>query len=168
MDGKRKGFLVALVIGLVAAPALALVASGLLGGQAKAGEPVTTSAAVAARVTDVPAATARLLRPTDLEMACTTEGVDLVAGEAAGMLSDLQQAALDSLRPICEAEGFPLEPPPSPKLAAVPTSTPRPPPRLLPPSSRTTAMRASTRTRVGTRPTRTSPTRTIPTIRDDD
>ncbi len=127
MDGKRKGFLVALVIGLVAAPALALVASGLLGGQAKAGEPATASAAVAAPVTDVPAATATTTSAADLQVACTTEGADLVAQEAAGILSDLQQAALDSLRPICQAEGFSLEAAPvaeAPVTAgAAPTTT---------------------------------------------
>lgn len=125
MDGKRKGLLVALAIGLVAAPALALAASGLLGGQAKAGEPAGTAAA-AATSSGAPAVVTTTAA--DLELACTTEGAGLVAREAAGMLSDLQQAALDALRPICEAEGFPLATTPAageiPSAAAVaPTTT---------------------------------------------
>jgi len=118
MDGKRKGFLVALAIGLVAAPALALVASGLLGGQAKAGEPATAAAAAVAPVTDAPAAAATTTSAADLVSACTSEGADLVARESAGTLSDLQQAALDALRPICEAEGFSLEAAPTAEIEA--------------------------------------------------
>jgi hypothetical protein len=51
-----------------------------------------------------------------------------VAGEAAGILSDMQQAALEALRPICEAEGFSLEAAPTaeitaPVTAAAPATT---------------------------------------------
>jgi hypothetical protein len=125
MDGKRRGFLVALVIGLVAAPALALVASGLLGGEAVADEPVTTTAAAMEPVTTAPAATTTTatVPPADVETACTVEGWALVAGEAAGRLSDLQQAALDALRPICQAEGFSLAAAPVAAMAAPTTST---------------------------------------------
>jgi hypothetical protein len=128
MDGKRKGFLVALVIGLVAAPALALVASGLLGGEAVADEPTTTTVAAVAPVTAPPATstTTTATPPADLETACTIEGADLVAGEAAGMLSDLQQAALDALRPICRSEGFSLEAAPTAQIAAPVTTAPAP------------------------------------------
>ena len=117
MDGKRKGFLVALVIGLLAAPALALVASGLLGGEAVADEPTTTAAAMAPATAAMAAATTTA-PAADLETACTVEGADLVAREAAGILSELQQAALDSLRPICEAEGFSLEAAPAAEIEA--------------------------------------------------
>lgn len=125
MDGKRKGFLVALVIGLIAAPALALAASGLLGGQAKADEAATTTAAAVAPVTAAPA-TAPTTSAADLEAACTTEGENLVAREAAGTLSDLQQAALDALRPICEAEGFSLEAGPGAGIGASVAAAPVP------------------------------------------
>ncbi len=126
MDGKRKGFLVALVIGLVAAPALALVASGMLGGQAVADEPVTTTAAALAPVTAPPPTTTTTSPPADLETACTVEGWALVAGEAAGRLSDLQQAALDALRPICESEGFSLQAAPTVEIAAPVMAIPAP------------------------------------------
>jgi hypothetical protein len=118
MDGKRKGFLVALAIGLLAAPALALVASGLLGGEAVADEPPTTTAAAAAPATAELEAATTTTPAADLETACTVEGADLVAREAAGILSELQQAALDSLRPICEAEGFSLEAAPAAEIEA--------------------------------------------------
>jgi hypothetical protein len=126
MDGKRKGFLVALVIGLVASPALALVASGLLGGEAVADEPATTTAAAPALVTAPPPSTTTTASPANLETACTVEGWALVAGEAAGRLSDLQQAALDALRPICEAEGFSLKAAPAAGIAAPTTSAAAP------------------------------------------
>jgi len=126
MDGKRKGFLVALVIGLVAAPALALTASGLLGGEAEADESPTTTAAAGALVTTAPAAATTTTPAADLETACTTEGASLVAREAAGMLSDLQQAALDALRPICEAEGFAMEAAPGAEIAPPVTSAASP------------------------------------------
>ena len=120
MDGKRKGFLAALVIGLVAAPGLALVASGLLGGEAVAyGSPTTAAAASPAAAAS--AAGSAVGATADLETACTIEGGDLVAREAAGTLSELQQAALDSLRLICAAEGFSLEAPTAvePSIAAL-------------------------------------------------
>lgn len=126
MDGKRKGFLVALVIGLVSAPALALVASGLLGGQAVADEPVSTTAAAVAPVTVPPATTTTTTPPADLKRACTIEGADLVAGETAGRLSDLQQAALDALRPICESAGFSLQAASTAQIAAPVTAAPAP------------------------------------------
>jgi hypothetical protein len=126
MDGKRKGFLVALVIGLVASPALALVASGLLGGEAVADEPATTTAAAPALGTAPPPSTTTTASPANLETACTVEGWALVVREAAGGLSDLQQAALDALRPICEAEGFSLKAIPVAGMAAPTTSAAAP------------------------------------------
>ena len=44
----------------------------------------------------------------DLTRACGPAGEQLVAKEAAGTISPVQQAALDALRPICEAQGMPL------------------------------------------------------------
>jgi hypothetical protein len=76
--------------------------------------------------------------PADLETACTVEGWALAAGEAAGMLSDLQQAALDALRPICESEGFSLEAAPATQIAAPATTAPAPPAAAPAPAPATT------------------------------
>jgi len=53
-------------------------------------------------------ATAEASEP-NLAVACGPEAAILVAGEGAGTLSDVQQAALDALRPICAAAGFRAE-----------------------------------------------------------
>jgi hypothetical protein len=103
MDGKRKAFLVALVIGLASGPVLAFGATRILGSAEAEAAPATTTAAPTTTVPEVPAAD-------DLAAACGAEGATLVAGEAAGTLSELQQAALDALRPICASAGLPLAP----------------------------------------------------------
>lgn len=107
MDGKRKGFLAALIIGLLAGPVLALGATRLLGAAPAAAAPATT-AAISSSTTAAPAPPAT--PGPDLAAACTVEGAELVRREAAGTLSDLQQAALDALRPICAEEGLALAP----------------------------------------------------------
>lgn len=44
----------------------------------------------------------------DLAVACGPAGQDLVASDRAGTATQIQQAALDALRPICDALGMPL------------------------------------------------------------
>jgi len=50
----------------------------------------------------------------DLAAACGPAGLQLVAAEEAGTISDVQQAALDALRGICEDLGTPLPGKPAP------------------------------------------------------
>ena len=119
MDGKRKGFLVALAIGLLSTPVLALGATQVFGADPTATVPVTSA-------TPAVAPTAATAGPeADLAAACGAEGASLVTAEAAGTLTDVQQAALDALRPICAAAGFPLAGSPSPDaaLASPPAGT---------------------------------------------
>lgn len=66
----------------------------------------------------------------DLRAACGADGMELVDLERVGAASDIQQAALDALRPICGAAGIPLPegPPPfaAPDVAAIEASGPTP------------------------------------------
>jgi hypothetical protein len=50
----------------------------------------------------------------DLEAACGELGVGMVAAEADGSITDIQQAALDALREICAQQGMPLPGKPAP------------------------------------------------------
>jgi hypothetical protein len=66
----------------------------------------------------------------DLELACGDQGLALVTKEADATISPLEQAALDSLRAICLAEGMELPGPPAPEavvqtvtVVAAPAST---------------------------------------------
>ena len=44
----------------------------------------------------------------DIKTACGTEGMQLVALEESQSITDVQQAALDALREVCEQQGIPL------------------------------------------------------------
>jgi hypothetical protein len=50
----------------------------------------------------------------DLAAACGEDGLGLVSLETTGEISDVQQAALDALRQVCEETGLPLAGPPAP------------------------------------------------------
>jgi hypothetical protein len=128
MDGKRKGFLVALVIGLISGPALALGVTHIFGADAAVAAPATTVAGPSTTV-GLAATTTTVSPEADLAAACGAEGAALVAAEDAGTLSDVQQAALDALRPICAAAGFNLDGASSPDavLVSAPASTTAPP-----------------------------------------
>lgn len=80
----------------------------------------TTSSAASEVAFDVPVAT-----QADLEMACGPAGMELVAFEVDGTITEIQQAALDALRAICEQEGTPLpgKPQPSPIVETVVVSS---------------------------------------------
>jgi hypothetical protein len=50
----------------------------------------------------------------DIQSACGPEGLELVFLESDNSITDVQQAALDSLREICDQVGRPLPPAPTP------------------------------------------------------
>jgi hypothetical protein len=54
----------------------------------------------------------------DLEAACGGAGLEMVAAETAGSITDLQQAALDALRQICVEQGRSLPAPHAPDPVA--------------------------------------------------
>jgi hypothetical protein len=121
----RKGLSVSVALGTLLIPLTAFAASVLVG-DGVAADPVTTvsSTIVATEVvTGSEMATAA-----DLVAACGQSGLDLVAGEANGSLTGLQQAALDALRGICAQEGLPLpgKPVPEPIVETIVNASPAP------------------------------------------
>ena len=57
----------------------------------------------------------------DLTSACGDDGLALVAAEADGSITEIQQAALDALRPLCEEAGLALPAPTAPDPVVVET-----------------------------------------------
>ena len=129
-SGSRKRYLLGLAIGFIAVPTIAL-ATGLGWSQAPAeagsastttvpADPSTTAGdlvrQVSAQEADVPFEEA-------LAEACGPAGLDLVAKEEAGEISDLEQGVLDALREVCAEEGMPLpakaEPAPTEQVVIV-------------------------------------------------
>jgi hypothetical protein len=119
-------FTISLILGLLLIPLSAVAATALISNDdGETGEDdaavvvvevpettVPTTEAVTAEtvfVTEPPTATRA-----DLEGACGPEGLELVERELDGTITDLEQAALDSLRQICAEEGLELAGPPAP------------------------------------------------------
>jgi hypothetical protein len=116
-SGKRRQSLsVSVVLGIVLVPLAAFAASVLVDSE----EPSETSS------TTVPAAVAPTTQPEavpspetasadDLAAACGDAGLVLVDAEADGSISEVQQAALDGLREVCDQQGMPLPGKPAPE-----------------------------------------------------
>jgi hypothetical protein len=96
----RIRYVLALAVGLLAIPGLAFATSGAL----SSGEPGESTDALAATATS----TTTAISAEDLVRACGVEGHYLVDLEATGAIDEIQQAALNALRPICEDTGLPL------------------------------------------------------------
>jgi len=115
-EPKRRGAGVSLsiLIGTLLVPLSALAAVVLVdtapSDVATDPTPPTTTAAAPAPVTPPS-------RHSDLLAACGADGMKLVDLETAGVASDVQQAALDALRPICGEAGMPLPEGPAPTAA---------------------------------------------------
>jgi len=119
-------FTISLILGLLLIPLSAVAATALISNDD--GETDGDDAAVV--VVEVPETTVSTTEapeaetvfvtepPTatraDLEAACGPEGLELVERELDGTITDLEQAALDSLRQICAEEGLELQGPPAP------------------------------------------------------
>jgi hypothetical protein len=136
---------IAVVVGLLAGPALAVGAAKIFGRpeSAKTEGSVPTSTAAAATATPVvqaAATTTTTAGPSDMELACGPEGQTLVAREENGTITGLEQAALDALRPICTEAGMPLTGSGASAGSSVSpdttTSTTAPPPAVTVPAPR--------------------------------
>lgn len=68
----------------------------------------TTTAAPAEMATMKPTTASSIDVAADLKQACGAEGNQLVALEESESITDVQQAALDALREVCEQERIPL------------------------------------------------------------
>lgn len=105
-----------IVVGLLAIPLAAVASGSLVGSFVSQPEPSEAPTTVADGQQDVmrSAESTASLRD-DLEVACGEAGLVLVDAESTGTITIVQQAALDALRPICDAEGMPLPPGPEPE-----------------------------------------------------
>lgn len=118
-----KTMLVGLIVGTLSIPALVLAATTLAGPSDDVAAESTTSTTDApveetTPTTNPPTATAPD-PAVALEAACGADGLSLVAAEADGSISALQQAALDALRPVCSEAGMALPMPPTPEPVVV-------------------------------------------------
>ncbi|MGD2100794.1 MAG: hypothetical protein PVG83_01015 [Acidimicrobiia bacterium] len=111
LDNKSKGKLgLSLTVGMLLIP-LSAVAAVVLTDQASE---IDSEAAVTTTVANPEPATAQIVysdveaTAEDLAYACGEGGLWLVDAEGTGTITELQQAALDALRGICESQGTPL------------------------------------------------------------
>ena len=120
-------FPVSLILGMLLVPLSAVAAAAVISDSGDAGTEETVEAVTVAEVpeaivsptaaetvgtvfvTDPPTFTRA-----DLEAACGEQGWELVEREVEGTITELEQAALDSLRQICAEEGLELPGPPAP------------------------------------------------------
>lgn len=116
-----KTMVIGLIVGTLSVPALVFAATNAFDGAPDAAEaaPATTTTTTLATVVTQPEETSSTLPEVDLEAACGEDGLSLVAAESDGSITDIQQAALDALRPICEEAGLPLPVPPAPETVVV-------------------------------------------------
>jgi len=121
---QRKNFLIALLIGALAVPLLALAANGLIegnGSQDQADEPEVASLSpfLSESIEKVVDTDKQVEEPTEdyLAAACGSDGLALVDKETDGSIDAIEQAALDALRPICDEAGLAL--PAAPEVAPV-------------------------------------------------
>lgn len=121
-SSSRRNALIGLIGGVLVIPALALASSTILGTNTVEAE--ATAATVAPATVAVSATTTTVVTATagDIRRACGGDGETLVTAESDGSITDIQQAALDALRPICEGEGRPLAGPPTPEPVVVTAS----------------------------------------------
>lgn len=120
-----KKFSTSLIVGLLLVPLSAVAAVALVNPDASAEDGAAAEAVVAGvrTTTGVEEIVIPEIASTDdLEEACGEQGLALVMKEADETISALEQAALDSLRAICRAEGMELPGPPAPE-AVVETVT---------------------------------------------
>lgn len=100
-----------LLVPLSAVAALVLTDTADTSGEV--GSPTTTSTSVP--TTQTQASVDENSLDDDLAEACGPAGMELVSLEMQGSLTDIQQAALDSLREVCDQEAMPLPAKPTPE-----------------------------------------------------
>ncbi len=124
-----KTMVIGLVLGVLSVPALVLAATTAFGpdDDVDALEASTTTMVVASTIPDDEPTTTSTTLDTgtdaaeDLADACGDDGLALVMAEADGSITEIQQAALDALRPICEEAGLALPAPTAPSPVVVET-----------------------------------------------
>lgn len=98
------------IVGTLLIPLSAVAAIWLTdpGAQAQAEPPATSTPLAGTPSTVQTKQVTTTPNSADLQLACGTEGMHLVDLEEAQAISDVQQAALDALRGLCEQQGMPL------------------------------------------------------------
>lgn len=104
-----------MIVGTLLVPLTAVAALWLTGSDDDtAQDSTTTSTSPVLPVASTPETTVPDVTAADIDTACGPEGMQLVALEDKGTITDVQQAALDALRELCDQEGLSLpDKPPS-------------------------------------------------------
>lgn len=97
-----------MIVGTVLIPLSAMAAIWLTGPADSGEEAAVTTTSIVRVATVPPEATAGRVTQADLQTACGPEGMQLASLEEQGTISDVQQAALDALRDLCDQHGIPL------------------------------------------------------------
>jgi hypothetical protein len=112
----KRGLSLSILVGTLLVPLTALAAIWLTDPD-RGEEPSTptTNAIPATIVTTQSSSAATIDITADLQAACGPEGMQLVSLEESLAITDVQQAALDALRGVCEQQGIPLPSKPAPE-----------------------------------------------------
>jgi hypothetical protein len=114
--GKRRQSLSAsVVLGIVLVPLAAFAASVLVDSEEPSETSSTTVPAAVAPTQPAAVPSPETASADDLAAACGDAGLVLVDAEADGSISEVQQAALDGLREVCDQQGMPLPGKPAPE-----------------------------------------------------
>jgi hypothetical protein len=105
-EGAKGSLSVSMIVGLLVVP-LTAAAAMWLGDPAEGGSDASGTTTPS---NEIEAATSTTVgqEASDLQVACGAEGMQLVALEQDGSITDVQQAALDALRDLCDQQGLPL------------------------------------------------------------
>lgn len=115
---KSGGVSGAVLAGVLLVPATAVVAVAIVGVTSR--PPVAEASVVDTTTTSVSIEDSTTTTESDredssIEDACTDGAADLLAKEAAGELTELETAALDALRSVCDEQGLTIAGPPAPE-----------------------------------------------------
>ena len=112
-DFAKKGLSTSVIVGTLLVPITALAAVWLTapGGVSGASAESAPDAVTATSTASQPASPSSIDVSDLLLTACGPEGMELVAFEESGTITEVQQAALDALRDVCGQQGIPLSPP---------------------------------------------------------
>ncbi len=120
MEARKAGLVIAVVLGLLTGPALAVGATRVFAHSTPAAtEEAATTLSSSTTLAEAAGVVGTTQGPSDLEVACGPEGRSLVAREADGTITEIEKAALEALRPICESVGMSLAGESSAEVAAI-------------------------------------------------
>jgi hypothetical protein len=106
----KRGLSLSIIVGTLLVPLTAVAAIWLT--DPARGEQTASPAtkAIPASTVTAQSTSAAIDMTAALQTACGPEGMQLISLEESGTITDVQQAALDALRGVCEQQGMPLPP----------------------------------------------------------